>query len=178
MTNSLYDILVRRIDGNEASLRDYAGSVLLIVNVASQCGKTPQYEGLEAMYKKYRDKGFAVLGFPSNQFKGQEPGTNKEIAEFCRTVYGVDFPMFAKIDVNGPERHPLYSVLTDAQPTRSMSPATEKAGKKAVPGADVRWNFEKFLVNRTGEVVARFDPDVVPGDEVIVHAVEDELASS
>lgn len=177
MTNSLYDIAVRRIDGNEASLRDYAGSVLLIVNVASQCGKTPQYEGLEEMYKKYRDKGFTVLGFPSNQFKGQEPGTNEEIAEFCRTVYGVDFPMFAKIDVNGPERHALYSVLTEAQPTRQMSPATEKAGKKPVPGPDVRWNFEKFLVNRTGEVVARFDPDVVPGDEVVVHAVESVLAN-
>jgi glutathione peroxidase len=177
MTSSLYDIAVQRIDGKDASLRDYAGSVLLIVNVASQCGKTPQYEGLEAMYKKYRGKGFAVLGFPSNQFKGQEPGTNEEIAEFCRTVYGVDFPMFAKIDVNGPERHPLYRVLTEAQPARSMSPAAEKAGKKPTPGADVRWNFEKFLVNRTGEVVGRFDPDVVPGDEVIVRAVEDELAN-
>ena len=121
--------------------------MLLIVNVASQCGKTPQYEGLEALYKAKHDKGFAVLGFPCNQFGGQEPGTEAEIEEFCRTVYGVDFPMFAKLDVKGPEQHPLYKALTEAQPKRSLSPAV--ASPKPVEG-DVRWNFEKFLVSRDG----------------------------
>ncbi len=144
MANTIYDIPLRRIDGKAASLADYAGDVLLIVNVASQCGKTPQYEGLESLYKTKRDKGFAVLGFPCNQFDGQEPGTEAEIAEFCRSVYGVDFPMFSKLDVKGPEQHPLYKALTAAQPTRSLSPAV--ASPKPVEG-DVRWNFEKFLVS-------------------------------
>jgi glutathione peroxidase len=177
MTRPLYDIALRRIDGTPATLGEYAGSVLMIVNVASQCGKTPQYEGLEQLYETYRDKGFAVLGFPSNQFDGQEPGTNEEIAEFCRTVYGVAFPMFAKVDVKGPEQHPLYRELTAAQPKRRLSPTVVKMGKKEHPGSDVRWNFEKFLIDRSGNVVNRFDPDVVPGDEVLVRAVEKELGT-
>jgi glutathione peroxidase len=174
MTRSIYDIAARRIDGTEASLGEHAGEVLLIVNVASECGKTPQYEGLEELYGKYRDKGFAVLGFPSNQFDGQEPGTDAEIQNFCRTVYGVDFPMFARIDVKGPDQHPLYRLLTAAQPKRSLSPAITDA--KPVEG-DVRWNFEKFLVGRSGAIVARFDPDVTPGDPAITRAIESELAA-
>ncbi len=175
MKTDLYSIPVRRIDGKEASLADYSGSVLLIVNVASQCGKTPQYEGLEALYKAKRSKGFAVLGFPSNQFDGQEPGSNAEIQEFCRTVYGVDFPMFAKLDVKGPDQHPLYRALTAAQPKREVSPAVKDPKP---PEGDVRWNFEKFLVSRDGEVVRRFDPDVTPADPVLTRAIETELSSS
>lgn len=174
MASRIYDIPLRRIDGKPATLRDYAGDVLLIVNVASQCGKTPQYEGLEALYRKKRGNGFAVLGFPCNQFDGQEPGSEDEIAEFCRTVYGVDFPMFAKIDVKGPGQHPLYKALTEAQPRRQLSPAI--ANPKPVEG-DVRWNFEKFLVSRDGRVVGRYDPDVTPGDTVLVGAIEAALAA-
>lgn len=174
MPSSLYDIPLNRIDGKAATLRDHAGDVLLIVNVASQCGKTPQYEGLEALYKAKRGDGFAVLGFPCNQFGEQEPGTEGEIAEFCRAVYGVDFPMFAKLDVKGPEQHPLYAALTAAQPKRQVSPAV--ANPKPAEG-DVRWNFEKFLVARDGRVVARYDPDVTPGDAVLTGAIEAELAA-
>jgi glutathione peroxidase len=177
MANSLVQIPLRRIDGREASLGDYEGEVLLIVNVASQCGKTPQYEGLERLYGKYRDRGFEVLGFPSNQFGEQEPGSNEEIAEFCRSVYGVDFPMFAKIDVNGADRHPLYATLIAEQPERRMTATTAERGIKPKPGSDVRWNFEKFLVDRTGAVVGRFDPDVTPNDPELVKAVERELDS-
>ena len=173
MATPLYDIPLHRIDGTEASLGERAGSVLLIVNVASKCGKTPQYEGLEALYESKRGKGFAVLGFPSNQFGGQEPGTNEDIQEFCRTVYGVKFPMFAKLDVKGPDQHPLYKALTEAQPERVTVP-----GKDPKPGPDVRWNFEKFLIGRDGRVVARFDPDVTPEDPVLVKAVDAALSDT
>ena len=171
MSARLYDIPLKRIDGSPASLREQAGNVMLVVNVASRCGKTPQYEGLERLYESRRDKGFAVLGFPSNQFGEQEPGTNAEIREFCRTVYGVRFPMFAKLDVKGPNQHPLYTVLTEAKPERVTPP-----GKEPKPGPDVRWNFEKFLVGRTGEVIARFDPDVTPEDPLLVGAIDAALA--
>lgn len=171
MNTPLYEIAARRIDGSDEKLEDYAGSVLLIVNVASKCGKTPQYEGLEKLYKDYRDRGFAVLGFPCNQFMEQEPGTEAEIQNFCRSVYGVDFPMFAKLDVKGPDQHPLYHLLTDAQPTRIVPP-----GNEPKPGTDVRWNFEKFVVGRDGSVAVRFDPDVEPEDEILVQAIEHELA--
>ena len=171
MTAPLLAIPVRRIDGTETSLARQAGEVLLVVNVASQCGKTPQYEGLETLYETYRDKGFAVLGFPSNQFGEQEPGTNAEIREFCRSVYGVRFPMFAKIDVKGPDQHPLYKALTAARPER-----TAPAGEAPKPGIDVRWNFEKFLIGRDGTVAARFDPDVTPGDPLLIGAIEAALA--
>ena len=147
MASSLYDIPLRTIDGKPAALADHAGEVLLVVNVASQCGKTPQYEGLEKLYEANRERGFAVLGFPSNQFGEQEPGSNEEIQEFCRTVYGVRFPMFAKLDVKGDGQHPLYRELVAAQPSRQLSPAVKNP--KPVEG-DVRWNFEKFLVDRTG----------------------------
>jgi glutathione peroxidase len=156
MPSPLYDIPVDRIDGSQASLGDYAGRVLLVVNVASKCGLTPQYDGLEALYRAYKDKGLTVVGFPANNFMGQEPGTNEEIQEFCRLTYGVDFPMFAKISVKGEDRHPLYEAL---------------AGDE-----DISWNFEKFLIGRDGKVAARFSPKTVPEDPAVVAAIETELA--
>ncbi|HEV7283229.1 MAG TPA: glutathione peroxidase [Kaistia sp.] len=156
MSSPLYDIPVNRIDGSQASLGDYAGRVLLVVNVASKCGLTPQYDGLEALYRTYKDKGLTVVGFPANNFMGQEPGTNAEIQDFCRLTYGVDFPMFAKISVKGDDRHPLYDAL---------------AGDE-----DISWNFEKFLIGRDGKVVARFAPKTEPQDPAVVEAIETELA--
>jgi glutathione peroxidase len=160
LTASLYDIPVKRIDGQPATLADYKGDVLLIVNVASKCGLTPQYDGLEKLYAEHKAEGFGVLGFPCNQFMGQEPGTEAEIEEFCRLTYGVQFPMFGKIDVNGPGRHPLYKALIDAQPA----------------DGDIRWNFEKFLVARNGEVVARFAPKTPPEDPALVSAIATEIS--
>ncbi|MBN9023003.1 MAG: glutathione peroxidase [Rhizobiales bacterium] len=160
MSQSLYDIPLKTIDGKAASLADYKGDVMLIVNVASKCGLTPQYDGLEKLYAEHKAEGFDVLGFPCNQFMGQEPGTEAEIAEFCRLTYGVEFPMFAKIDVNGPGRHPLYKALIDAQPA----------------DGDIRWNFEKFLVSRDGKVVARFAPKTEPEDPTLVAAIEAEIS--
>jgi glutathione peroxidase len=177
MTNPIYSFATRRIDGTPAALSEYAGNVMLIVNVASKCGLTPQYDGLEKLYATYRDKGLVVLGFPANNFDGQEPGTEAEIQEFCRSVYGVDFPMFAKLSVRGPDQSPLYRTLTEAQPQRTLSDAPKPNAVKKLPERDVRWNFEKFLVNRKGDVVARFDPDVVPLDPKVVGAVEKELAA-
>lgn len=139
----LYDIAVRTIDGETRSMRDYAGKTLLIVNVASGCGFTPQYAGLEALYRKYGEKGFVVLGFPCNQFGAQEPGADSEIAQFCATSYDVTFPMFSKIDVNGEKAHPLYRWLKHAAPGLLGSEA-------------IKWNFTKFLVDRSGKVVRRF----------------------
>ena len=156
MSSPLYDIPVNRIDGSQASLGDYAGRVLLVVNVASKCGLTPQYDGLEALYRSYKDKGLTVVGFPANNFMGQEPGTNAEIQDFCRLTYGVDFPMFAKISVKGDDRHPLYDAL---------------AGDE-----DISWNFEKFLIGRDGKVVARFAPKTEPQDPAVVEAIETELS--
>jgi glutathione peroxidase len=175
MTAPLYGIPVRRIDGSESTLGDYAGDVLLIVNVASKCGLTPQYDGLEKLYATYHDRGFEVLGFPCNQFMGQEPGTEKEIEEFCRLTYGVDFPMFAKIDVNGETRHPLYRELIAEAPSRRQNDVSRSKGRDRNTSPDIRWNFEKFLVGRDGEVVARFDPDVVPEDPAIVGAIDKAL---
>jgi glutathione peroxidase len=173
----IYEIKAPRIDGTAASLGEYAGKVMLIVNVASKCGLTPQYEGLEKLYATYRDKGLVVLGFPANNFAGQEPGTNEDIQSFCRSVYGVDFPMFAKLSVNGDDEAPLYRLLKGEAPQRTLN-ATPKPGAVAKQGEkDVRWNFEKFLVSRNGEVVGRFDPDLVPLDPLLVGAVERELAA-
>lgn len=138
----IYDLSVKDIDGNEVSLSKYKGKVLLIVNVASKCGFTSQYEGLENLYQKYKDKEFMILGFPSNQFMNQEPGTNKEIKEFCRLTYGVDFDMFAKIDVNGENETPLYTYLK------------EQAG--GTLGDAIKWNFTKFLVDKDGKVLERY----------------------
>lgn len=148
---TVYDYSARRIGGSEQPLSDYAGQVLLIVNVASQCGFTPQYAGLEALWRKYRDRGFAVLGFPCNQFGAQEPGSEAEIAQFCRSRYDVTFPLFAKIEVNGERAHPLYQHL-----------------KSAVPGVlgteAIKWNFTKFLVDRQGRVVSRHATTTAPED--------------
>jgi len=146
-----------RIDGTPQPLSAYRGRVLLLVNVASKCGYTPQYEGLEALYARYRERGFTVLGFPANDFKGQEPGTNAEIADFCRSTYGVRFPMFAKLHVRGPDQHPLCAMLT---------------GLPALVGGPVAWNFQKYLVDRQGEVVARFAPATEPGAPELVAAIE------
>jgi glutathione peroxidase len=158
---SIYDHPVTALDGSDADLHDYEGKVALVVNVASKCGLTPQYEGLEKLQKTYGDQGFTVLGFPCNQFLGQEPGTSEEIATFCSTTYGVTFPMFEKIDVNGDEQHPLYAELTQVED------ADGAAG-------DVQWNFEKFLV-APGGAVTRFRPGVEPEDPAIVSAIEANL---
>lgn len=156
---SIHDFKVRTIDGQEQSLGDYKGKVLLVVNVASQCGLTPHYAGLQELYDNYGKRGLAVLGFPCNQFGGQEPGTEGEIKAFCETKFGVTFPMFAKIDVNGDNQHPLYEYLT-AQPTQPDGPG------------DIGWNFAKFLVDRDGKIVARFAPPTAPVSEEIVSVVE------
>jgi glutathione peroxidase len=160
----LFDHQINRITGEPATLTEHKGDVLLIVNVASKCGLTPQYTGLQKIQDEYGDRGFSVLGFPCNQFLGQEPGTAEEIQEFCSTTYGVDFPLFEKIDVNGDERHPIYEELT------AVADADGHTG-------DVRWNFEKFLVSPGGEIVARFSPTVQPEDEQITQAIEAHLPS-
>jgi glutathione peroxidase len=159
---SVYDIPIANIDGRDEGLAPLAGNVTLIVNVASKCGLTPQYAGLEKLHEQYADQGFSVVGVPCNQFMGQEPGTHDEIVEFCSTTYGVTFPLMEKIDVNGEDRHALYDVLT----------AT--ADVEGVDG-DIRWNFEKFLVDRDGNVVARFAPQVEPEAPEVVSAIEGAL---
>ena len=161
---SIYDIPVRALDGGPATLRDHEGKVLLIVNVASKCGLTPQYSGLERLHEKFAQRGFAVLGFPCNQFGEQEPGSADEIATFCSASYGVTFPLFEKNDVNGDHRQPLYDVLT------TLSDSEGNTG-------DIRWNFEKFLVNREGEPVLRFSPLVEPESDEILGAIESLLAA-
>ncbi len=182
MTARIQDLPLTTIDGAEASLGDYAGKVLLIVNVASKCGLTPQYEGLETLYRDYRDQGLVVLGFPANDFGAQEPGTNEEIQSFCETSFGVDFPMFAKIAVTGEAKHPLYRELTTAVPKAQSLPGTdmrkklEGYGMTPNPEPEVLWNFEKFLVGRGGEVVARFSPDVPPTDPLVVGTIQKALA--
>ena len=179
MTASIYDVPFSRADGSTTSLREYANRVLLIVNVASKCGFTRQYDGLEALYRSYRDQGLVVLGFPANDFAGQEPGTDAEIQEFCRLTYGVEFPVFAKIAVKGPQKHPLYQALIEAQPKAVFKPdstlKTRLAGSGAAPG-EVGWNFEKFLIDRKGIVVARYGSDTEPQDEAIVVPVRKLLA--
>ena len=159
---TLYDIPISTLQGEPSSLGPFRGKAILAVNVASKCGLTPQYEGLERLQQQYADKGFSVVGFPCNQFLGQEPGTPEEIQEFCSTTYGVSFPLFEKIDVNGAQRHPIYDNLTAA------SDADGNAG-------DIAWNFEKFLISPAGEVVARFRPQVTPEDPVVVQAIEAQL---
>lgn len=180
MTASVYDIPLKRIDGTPASLAEYAGKVLLVVNVASKCGLTPQYEGLDSLYHSYRDRGLVVVGFPANDFAGQEPGTEVEIDDFCRSVYGVEFPMFAKIAVTGPAKHPLYKALIAARPWAEFKP--DSALLKRLPQREaepdgIHWNFEKFLVGRDGSVTARFAPDTKPEDETVVRAIEAALAA-
>ncbi len=161
---ALYDIPIHTLQGDDTSLGTLAGKTLLLVNVASKCGLTPQYEGLERLQKTYADRGFSVVGFPCNQFLGQEPGTAEEIQQFCSTTYGVDFPLMEKIDVNGDERHPIYTELT------ATADAEGNAG-------DITWNFEKFLVSGSGDIVARFRPQVEPEDPAIVDAIEASLSA-
>lgn len=179
MADALFDIPLRRIDGSTASLADYRGDVLLIVNVASKCGLTPQYTALEALYRAHHAEGLEVLGFPANNFMGQEPGTNGEIAEFCALTYDVTFPMFGKISVKGADRHPLYDALTAAKPHATGDRGLKEKLRSLLAGAkdnDITWNFEKFLVGRDGQVVERFSPDTPPDDAALVAAVERELA--
>ena len=159
---TIYDIPVNTLSGETADLADYKGRAVLVVNVASRCGLTPQYAGLERLHEKYKDRGFSVLGFPCNQFMGQEPGTPEEIATFCSNTFGVTFPMFEKIDVNGDGRHPLYRLLVDAPDERGYT-------------GDIRWNFEKFLVSADGEVVSRFFPKMDPEDDRVITAIEESL---
>ncbi|HUB01027.1 MAG TPA: glutathione peroxidase [Terracidiphilus sp.] len=182
MAASIYDIPVNTITGEDTSLGEFKGKVLLVVNVASKCGLTPQYEGLENLYEHFADRGLVVAGFPANDFKGQEPGSNNEIQSFCTLNYGVRFPMFSKITVTGPEKHPLYAALTAAQPAAESFaevPFREKLkgyGIEGLPEPELLWNFEKFLVSRSGEVVRRFSPDTAPDAPGLLAAIESELA--
>jgi len=178
--SSIQNIPVKTINGKPSSLNDFAGNVLLVVNVASKCGLTPQYEALEKIYEDKKDKGFAVLGFPANNFGAQEPGSNAEIAEFCSLTYSVKFPMFEKISVVGDDQHPLYKELTSAAPRAQGDPDAFRDRLKGFgmtpnQDPDVLWNFEKFLVGKNGNVVARFAPTMTPDDPAIVAAIDAEL---
>lgn len=181
MQNEVGQIPFRLMGGTESTLSAYRGKVVLVVNVASKCGLTPQYEGLERLFEDKRDAGLVVIGFPANDFGAQEPGSNDEIAQFCTMNYGVAFPMAEKVSVKGADRHPLYGALTRARP-QATDPAegafrAKLAGYGIQPGdpTDVLWNFEKFLIGRDGNVVARFNPDVAPNDPVLVDAIQREL---
>jgi len=186
MPAALYDIPVQTITGEPTSLAAFRGKVLLVVNVASKCGLTPQYDALEKLYARFKDSGLVVVGFPANDFGAQEPGSNEEIATFCRATFGVDFPMFSKVAVTGPETHPLYRALIDAEPkatgaTREgfrerLTGFLSKSGATTNPEPGILWNFEKFLIGRDGQVVARFSPEIVPDDPTIVAAIESALA--
>ena len=162
-SQTISDFSLDTIDGRPRKLSEFAGQVLLVVNVASKCGLTPHYKGLQELYEQNQDRGFAVLGFPCNQFGSQEPGSNADVQSFCSTTYGVSFPMFAKLEVNGPNRSPLYAWLTSAK--------TQPDG----PG-DIAWNFTKFVIGRDGAVAARFNPRVEPGDPELRRAIEAALA--
>ncbi len=180
--SAIYEIPVKKIDGEDASLAEYKGDVVLVVNVASKCGLTKQYEGLEKLYETYKDKGLVIAGFPANDFKQQEPGSEAEIQTFCTTNYGVKFPLYSKITVVGAEKHPLYKALVAAQPKAvSVSEVSWREKLKGYgiepnPEPEVLWNFEKFLVSRRGDVVKRFAPDTTPDAPELVKAIEAELA--
>ncbi|MFK0086853.1 glutathione peroxidase [Pseudomonas sp. NPDC090755] len=158
--SAFHDLKLQALDGKDLSLAPFKGQVVLVVNVASKCGLTPQYAALENLYQQYKAKGFSVLGLPCNQFAGQEPGTEAEIAQFCSRNYGVSFPLGSKLEVNGPQRHPLYRLL---------------AGEGAEFPGDITWNFEKFLVGQDGRVLARFSPRTAPDDATVVQAIEKAL---
>jgi len=181
MADALAAIPLTRIDGASDALANHAGKVVLVVNVASKCGLTPQYEGLEQLYKTYRDQGFEVLGFPANDFGAQEPGTAEDITEFCKLNYGVSFPLFAKAPVSGTDKQPLYAALIAAVPAK-QGPAAEfrerLKGYGMTPNEDpeVLWNFEKFLIGRDGTVVGRFAPGVAPDDALLTGAILEQLA--
>ncbi len=159
--SAFHELKLKALDGTELPLAPLKGKVVLVVNVASKCGLTPQYAGLENLYQKYHEQGFSILGLPCNQFAGQEPGTEAEIQEFCSLNYGVTFPLGSKLDVNGPQRHSLYRLL---------------AGEGAEFPGDITWNFEKFLVGKDGRVLARFSPRATPDDPAIIAAIEKALA--
>jgi glutathione peroxidase len=180
MANEIYEIPVKTIDGQETNLGAYKGKTLLIVNVASKCGLTPQYEGLQKLYDEYHAQGFEVLGFPANNFMGQEPGTEEEIKEFCDSNFNVKFPLFSKISVKGDDQHQLYHYLTETKPETDVNDGgfEEKlagyGSKRSTPG-EVLWNFEKFLIGKDGEITARFAPDVTAEDVRLINKVEEEL---
>ena len=180
MANEIYEIPVKTIDGTETNLGDYKDKVLLVVNVASKCGLTPQYEGLQKLYEDYQGKGFEVLGFPANNFMAQEPGTEKEIKDFCDTNYNVKFPLFSKISVKGDDQHQLYHYLTETKSETDVNDGglEEKLkgfGHNRSTSSEVLWNFEKFLIGKNGEIAARFAPDVTAEDARLVAKVEEEL---
>jgi glutathione peroxidase len=178
--NQFLDIPVRQTDGKETTLNAFSGNVMLVVNVASKCGLTVQYEGLEKLYEDKRDQGFVILAFPANDFKGQEPGTDEEILAFCTGTYDVQFPIFSKISVRGSEKHPLYQALTDIAPSATgEGPMRERLkghGIETGEMGEVLWNFEKFLIGRDGKVAARFSPDVTAEDPRLLGAIDQALA--
>jgi glutathione peroxidase len=183
MTPSLYDISLQRLNGDAATLAEHAGQVLLIVNVASKCGLTPQYAGLEQLHANYAAQGLRVLGFPCNDFGAQEPGSEAEIQSFCQSNYGVQFPMYGKLSINSAPRHPLYAHLIAAQPKASASGSDKLQSTLAQHGllpqhqTDVMWNFEKFLIGRDGQVLARYAPDVTPENSALVADIDAALAA-
>ena len=160
--NSIYDFSLKDIDHKEVNLSQYRGKVVLVVNVASRCGYTPQYEGLQKVYMKYKDRGFVILGFPANNFMAQEPGTDEEIKTFCSAKYNVTFPIFSKISVKGDDIHPLYKFLTSKETNPEF-------------GGDIKWNFSKFLVDKSGKIIARFEPKVTPESDPVIQAIEKAL---
>lgn len=180
MANPLYEIPLKTIDGEETNLGAYRDKVLLIVNVASKCGLTPQYEGLQKLYEQYRDRGFEILGFPANNFMSQEPGTEEEIKNFCSSNYNVGFPLFSKISVKGDDQHQLYHFLTETKPETDVNDGGLEENLKGYGHTrsrtgEVLWNFEKFLVGKDGRIAARFAPDVTADDERLAARVEEEL---
>lgn len=178
---NLFEIPLKTIAGEPTTLELFRGRVLLIVNTASKCGLTPQYQGLETLYSTFHDKGLDVLGFPANDFAGQEPGSSQEIRNFCTTKYNVTFPMFEKVVATGPGKSPLYQLLTEAQPVARIADPGFKDklrgyGLTVHDAPELTWNFEKFLVNRKGQIVARFAPDMLPSDPIVIQAIEQELS--
>ncbi len=180
---TLYQIPLKTLDGTATTLDAWRDRVLLVVNVASRCGLTAQYEQLESLHKAFQERGFSVLGFPCNQFLEQEPGTNEEIQTFCSTTYGVTFPLFDKTDVNGVQRHPLYQALVNAQPEAERPEGSgflermiAKGRAPAEPG-DILWNFEKFLIDKQGNVIARFSPDMAPDAPQVLKRIEQALTA-
>ena len=187
MPETIYDLPLASIAGEPTSLAKYRGKVLFVVNVASKCGLTAQYDALEKLYARFKDSGLVVLGFPANDFGGQEPGSNEEIATFCRATFSVDFPMFSKIAVTGPQTAPLYQALIAAKPEATGASRSgfrdrlegflSKSGGATNPEPGILWNFEKFLIDRQGNVIERFSPEIVPDDPAVVAAIERALAS-
>ncbi|ADM08324.1 Glutathione peroxidase [Parvularcula bermudensis HTCC2503] len=183
MTDRPFDsIPLRTIAGDPLSLADFAGKVILIVNVASKCGLTPQYAALQALYEAKKDQGLVILGVPANDFAGQEPGTDEEIQTFCATTYDVDFPLLSKAVVTGPSKHPLYAALTDAQPVKTGDADGFRAklrsfGSEPTEDPEVLWNFEKFLIGKEGKVIGRFVPTTAPDDPALISAIDAALAA-